>query len=84
MEIELEDGRRAPIIQYLRDGVKLTFKEEVKKLKHKASHYLLIDGVLYKQGHSIPLLRCLDSEEADYVLKEIHERICDNHSRGGC
>ena len=26
------------------------------------------------------LLRCLDDEETNYVLKEIHEGICGNHS----
>ena len=28
----------------------------------------------------MPLLRCVDDEEADYVLREIHEGICGNHS----
>lgn len=62
--------------------MKPTFKEKVMKLKYKASHYLLIDEVLYKRGHSLLLLKCLDIEEVDYVLREIHEEICGNHSAG--
>ena len=30
-------------------------------------------------GLSHPYLRCLSSEEADYVMKEVHEGICENH-----
>lgn len=59
-----------------------TFKEEAKNLKYRASHYVLIDDVMYKRGHSLPLLRCLNCEESDYVLREIHEGVCRNHSVG--
>ena len=38
--------------------------------------------MLYKRGFTAPYLRCLDSEEADYVMREIHEGICGNHSGG--
>ena len=40
----------------------------------------LLDGVFYHRGFTLPLLRCLDDEEANYVLREIHEGICGNHS----
>jgi hypothetical protein len=30
----------------------------------------------------MPLLKCLPNSEAEYVLKEIHECVCDNNSRG--
>ena len=36
--------------------------------------------VLYKRGFSHPYLRCLSPEEADYVMREVHEEICGNHS----
>ena len=36
--------------------------------------------MLYKQGYSLPYLRCTSSEEADYVLREIHEKTCGNHA----
>ena len=35
--------------------------------------------MLYKRGFTLPLLQCLTAEEADYVLREIHEGICSNH-----
>lgn len=74
-----EDGWQASIVSYLHDGVKLTSKEEARKLRYRTSHYVLIDNTLYRWGHSLPLLRCLNYEEADYVLRDIHEGICSNH-----
>lgn len=68
------------IIQYLCEGIEPTSKEETRKLRYRASHYVLIGNVLYKHGHSLLLLRCLNYEESDYVLREIHEGMCKNHS----
>lgn len=28
----------------------------------------------------MPNLRCLSADEADYVMREVHEGICENHS----
>lgn len=47
---------------------------------YKEVRYTLIDGVLYQWGYTLQLLYCLNADEADYVLKEIHERVCGNHS----
>ena len=41
----------------------------------------MIGDVLYKRGFSRQYLRCLSLEEADYVMREVHEGICGNHSR---
>ena len=40
----------------------------------------MIKDVLYKRGFSRPYLRCLGIEEADYVIREVHEGIYGNHS----
>jgi hypothetical protein len=42
----------------------------------------MIDDVLYRRGYSHPLLKCLLALEARYVLREIHEGVCGNHSGG--
>ena len=39
-----------------------------------------MDEVLYKRGFSQPYLRCLAPDEANYVLREVHEVACGNHS----
>uniref|UniRef100_A0A2N9HZF6 Uncharacterized protein n=1 Tax=Fagus sylvatica TaxID=28930 RepID=A0A2N9HZF6_FAGSY len=38
------------------------------------------EGTLYKRSFSLPYLRCLAPDEANYVMREIHEGICGDHS----
>ncbi|XP_030958324.1 uncharacterized protein LOC115980184 [Quercus lobata] len=69
-----------PLVSYLKNGVLPDGKEAARKLKVQAARFVLIKDVLYKRSFSHPYLRCLGTEEADYVMREIHERICENHS----
>ena len=46
------------------------------------ARYTMYDDRLYKRGFSTPLLKCVDLEEGNYILQEIHEGIYDNHARG--
>ena len=39
-----------------------------------------MDEVLYKRGFSPPYLGCLNPNESLYVLKDVHEEACGNHS----
>jgi ribonuclease HI len=70
------------IIQFLRNGLLLEDKVAARKVKIQATRFCLLREVLYKRGYSEPLLKCFSKTEADYVLKEIHEGVCGNHSRG--
>ena len=67
------------MIAYLRSGILLDGKGVARKLKVQASRFVIIKDVLYKRGFSQPYLRCLSREEADYVMREVHEGICGNH-----
>ena len=69
-----------PIISYIRDDILPEDRKQARKLKCRAARYTLLDRVLYRRGFTLPLLRCLDDEEANYVLREIYEGICGNHS----
>ena len=55
-------------------------KEAARKIKVQVARFVLIKDVLYKRGFSRLYLRCLGNEEADYVMREVHEGICGNHS----
>ena len=79
-EICSDSSWTAPLVSYLRDGVLPDGKEAARKLKVQAARFVLIKDVLYKRGFSRPYLRCLGTEEADYVMREVHEGICGNHS----
>ena len=79
-EIGFESNWTTPLISYLRNGMLPDGKDAARKLKVQASRFVLIKDVLYKRGFSHPYLRCLSPEEADYVMREVHEGICRNHS----
>ena len=69
-----------PIVRYLKEGWLLEDKTEARKIQIKVACFVIIDDVLYRQRYSLPYLRCASSEEADYVLHKIHERIYGNHA----
>ncbi|XP_052292047.1 uncharacterized protein LOC127900835 [Citrus sinensis] len=82
LQIEQKCTWMDPITSYLRDGVLPPDKLRARKIRAQASRYTMIDGVLYRRGYTLPFLRCLDEDDADYVLRKIHEGICGNHSSG--
>lgn len=57
-------------------------KKEVRKIKRRVAQFTKIDRVLYKPSFSTPLLRCMSPKEVEYVLVEILEGVCMNHSGG--
>ena len=79
-EVDSENNWTTPLVSYLKNGVLSARKKVTRKLKVQATRFVLIKDVLYKRGFSYPYLRCLGPEEADYVMREVHEGICGNHS----
>ena len=41
----------------------------------------MIGDDLYKCGYGQSLLKCVTAEQAQYIIKELHEGICGYHSR---
>ena len=79
-EIGAESNWTTPLVSYLRNSMLSDRKDAARKLKVQASWFVLIKDVLYKRGFSCLYLRCLGLEEADYIMREIPEGICENHS----
>ena len=79
-QVEGEENWMTPILIYLKDGRLSEDKDEARRLRIKAAKYVLIDKVLYKRGFSQPYLRCLAPDESNYVLREVHDGACGNHS----
>ena len=69
-----------PIISYLKDGSLPERKDEARRLRVRSAKYVLLNEVLYKRGFSQPYLKCLSPDEANYLLREVHEGACGNHS----
>jgi ribonuclease HI len=82
MELEavsIEPEWAADVINYLKEGLLPEDKVAARRVKIQAAWFSLLGGVLYKRGYSEPLLKCLPKNEAEYVMREIHEGICGNH-----
>ncbi|XP_076942134.1 uncharacterized protein LOC143611913 [Bidens hawaiensis] len=69
-----------PIKAYLSSGVLSAGKCEARKIKHKALNYQMNDGVLYRRSFLEPLLCCVDAEDANYLIREVHEGIFGLHA----
>jgi hypothetical protein len=78
---EVSDWRKE-IIDYLQGGALPSEKKSAVHLRMKAGRFTIVNGMLYKRGFTLPLLKCISPEEGNYILREIHERICGSHSGG--
>jgi len=63
----------ALIIRYLVDDVLPSEPQKPRKLCRKTSFYTMCIGELFRQGFSSPILKCLDEDQAAYVLVELHK-----------
>ena len=70
------------IIKYLWAGTLPKEPKQAHKIRVQAARFTLIEGHLYKRSFTGPYLRCLNHSEALYVLAELHEGVCGNHSGG--
>lgn len=68
--------------EYLLLGTQPTGSNEARILKMKASRFTVIDNVLFKKSVTGLLQRCLENEEAERLLRDVHEEDCGNHSGG--
>ena len=81
LQVQNEGNWMTSIISYLKYGNLPEGKDEARRLKVQSARYVLLNDVLYKRGFSQPYLRWLSPNETNYVLREVHEGACGNHSR---
>ena len=79
--IHSNSGWTNPILSFLRDGRLPPNPEEAKKIQKCAARFTVLNDELYKRGYSQPYLRCIEEEEAKYVLEEVHGGVCRDHMR---
>lgn len=53
--------------------------DKAKKIKKQVAWFAVLNEELYKRGFLQPYLRCVEEEEAKYVLEEVHRGIYDDH-----
>lgn len=56
------------ILNYLKHDTLLTNKGKSRKIRMQVTGYTLVAGELYRRGFSLPQLKCLDRDQANYVL----------------
>ena len=69
-----------PILSFLQDGHLSQDPGEARKIRKRAARFTILNDVLYKRGFSMPYLKCVDADEAKYILEEIHGGIYGNHA----
>ncbi|CAJ2677241.1 unnamed protein product [Trifolium pratense] len=71
-----------PVYNFLANGTLPDNQKEAAIIRRRACAYVVLDGKLYRRGFSIPLLKCVDEETVDYILREVHEGINAQHLGG--
>nr|XP_027124191.1 uncharacterized protein K02A2.6-like [Coffea arabica] len=51
-------------------------------LRRMSSRFFLNGEVLYKKTSDLGLLRCINEEETDYIMKEVHSGVYGSHMNG--
>ncbi|KAL0285395.1 UNVERIFIED_CONTAM: Gag-Pol polyprotein [Sesamum radiatum] len=80
--IQEDRSWKAELLRYLKGAILPNDPIAAKRIKFKATRFTVIGDELYKRTINGTLLKCLDEERAEYVLREIHEGSCGNHSGG--
>ena len=70
----------SPIISFLQDVHLPQDAKEARKVRKRAARFTILNDKLYKRGFSMPYLKCIDEEEAKYILKQIHEGVCGDYA----
>ena len=70
-----------PIWDYINDGTLPDDPKEAAKIRVRSSRFTNHKGSLYKRGFYTPFLKCIAGEDTEYVIREVHEGICENHIR---
>ncbi|GJT05337.1 reverse transcriptase domain-containing protein [Tanacetum coccineum] len=74
------DNSMTPIIRCLEQGIWPEDKNESRNLQAKIGQYTVEEGVLFKKGYLVQMLRCIGSLQENYVIREIHMGACGMHS----
>ena len=53
--------------------------KEASELRSRSARFIIHRGTLYKRGFFTPILKCIIREDANYVLRDVHEGVCGNH-----
>ncbi|KAJ4963917.1 hypothetical protein NE237_023856 [Protea cynaroides] len=65
------------IYRYLRTGALPDDRKDARRIQARSRQYTIHNNVLYRRSYTLPLLQCLRLDEAEQVMLEVYEGICD-------
>ena len=68
-----------PIAQYINTRELPNERNKAHKIQIQSARFSLVNGQLFKRSLDGLYLKCLTTEQGQYVLTELHEGICGNH-----
>nr|GEW70329.1 reverse transcriptase domain-containing protein [Tanacetum cinerariifolium] len=74
------DTWMTPFFKYLTEGTLPMNVKKARAIKRKSWWFAVVNETLYKKSFLGPWLRCIGPLQANYVLREIHERSCSMHA----
>ncbi|XP_050207549.1 uncharacterized protein LOC126656965 [Mercurialis annua] len=77
--VEGEETWMTPLTAYLANGILPEDRKEAKRIVILSSKFGIYNGQLYKRSFTHPWLRCVNKEEGEYIMKELHEGTCGAH-----
>ena len=79
---EVSPSRMDPIVQYINTGELPSKKNKAHKIQIQVARFSLVNEQLFKRSLDRPYIKCLTTEQGQYVLAELYEGICGNHLSG--
>ncbi|XP_052725995.1 uncharacterized protein LOC128194433 [Vigna angularis] len=65
-----------------REYLEKASENDKRSLRRLAGSFILSGDILYKRNHDMILLKCVDTKEAELILKEVHEGTFGTHMNG--
>ncbi|CAJ2641991.1 unnamed protein product, partial [Trifolium pratense] len=75
---KLEGAEIKPIVEYLENPI----GSAPRKIKYRASNYVIIGNELFKKTLEGVLLKCLSENEAYIAISDVHSGACGSHQSG--
>ena len=70
------------IVQYISMGELSNDRNKAHKIQIQSAKFSLVNEKLFKRSLDGTYLKCLTTEQGQYVLAELHEGICGNQPGG--
>ncbi|MGV7927190.1 hypothetical protein PJO48_29495, partial [Mycobacterium kansasii] len=78
LEVTTDDWRQ-PFVDYLKYNILPEDDAQRRQIKQRSGNFAICSEVLYRKSYNGMLLRCLDKQEANQMLREAHSSECGAH-----